>query len=451
MNNSLKQDKSLNSGSNKVTYLVLYGSLGVSFVLTLLLIAYDEISFGGFRSRTFIALFIIGYLLLGYYLVRKKYIRTTNWMLIVLYASLAFTTLLYWGLNSGIGIFATGFIIILSGILIGSRSIFPVAISVIILLCIVQFIHSSGIIKPDLTAISEDSSFLDVVSYATVLSIFALIAWISNSQMEKSLIRAKHAEKMIKRQKDYLAMELKKESYRLRQAQLKEVQQLYKFATLGQSTAATLHELSNHLSILNLDIDDLKQHLKNSEAIENAKEGIEQINLMVKQVRSRLDSYDMTKTFNAFSITQRAIRDQRSIYKQKSVILKHTHIGERVFIIKGDQLTLIQIITVLLHNALDACYNSANPRVTIHTEINNKGMSISVTDNGPGVSNIIKKNLFSPLHSSKPSGLGVGLYISKHLVESQFHGTIQLKNLPHEQYGAKFTVFLPPSAPSQAK
>lgn len=429
--------------SKKITYLVLFGSLGVVLALTALLVIYDICSFGVLKTRAYIAVIAILYLSLDYYFLHKKHVKTANWMLIILYAGLAFATLLYWGLNSGIGIFAIGFVIILSGILLGSRSILPVAISVIFLLSLVQFIHSVGLIKPDLTSISEESSFLDVISYATILSIFALIAWISNSQMEKSLMRAYQAERAVKAQKGIIAKELEKESFRLRQVQLKEIQQLYKFATLGQSTAATLHELSNHLSILNLDIDDLKQHLKNSKAIENAKDGIEQINLMVRQVRKKLESHTTSKTFNALPSIHRVVKDLREKFHQKNVQLTYIHEGENTFFIKGDPFALMQVTTILLSNALDACYSSIDSHVTIRTKADTTELIISIKDNGIGVSQKVKRHLFSPTLSSKPSGLGVGLYIAKHLTESQFGGSIRLESKTPKRQGAEFIVSIP--------
>ena len=442
MKNQSNDKQEISFGSRKVTYLILYGSLGVSIILTSLLICYDLIYFNFLRERTFIGLITIGYLGLSYYFIRLRYIYAVNIMLIALYGFMAFITLLLWGLNSAIGIFATSFVIILAGILLGSRSIFPVTISVIILLCLVQIIHSTGIIEPNIKALSEDSSFLDVLTYTTVLSIFSLITWISDHQMEKSLKRAREAEQTIRTQKERLAHELEEESFRLRQVQLKEIQQLYKFATLGQSTAATLHELSNHLSILNMDIDDLKQQHKNSKAIENAKEGIQQINLMVKQVRRKLDSFDTRRSFNALNAIRRAIKDQQQRFDEKHVSLSYIHLGDSSFPVKGDPLALIQVVSILLHNAIDACFDFPNSEVAVKTVVEKRQLIISVQDNGVGIEDKVRNNLFSPTLSSKPSGLGVGLYIAKHLVESQFNGSIYLNEDTPSQ-GAEFIISIP--------
>lgn len=430
--------------STKVTKLILYGSLCVSLALTTLLLIHDIFLLTEPRARSYTALAVILYLVICLVLARKNKFRTVSWMLIFLYAALAFFTLLYWGLNAAAGIFSTSFVIILAGILLGSHAILPVSLSIAGLLLIVQTLHTLKIISPDLTSLHADSTFLDVISYVTILGVFALITWLSDSQTEKSLERAKAAEATVRIQKESLAFELEQESARLRQTQLVEMQQLYKFATLGQSTAATLHELSNHLSVLNMDIDDIKQQHRNSQAIENAQEGIEQINLMVKQVRRKLNSYDNSRIFKVGAPLRRAIKDQFEKAKLKSVEISYEPHSLGRTTITGDPLALIQILTVLLTNALEACSDLSNAKIIVRLQTTDQHLHISIIDNGIGISDQQKQTLFLPALSSKPAGLGVGLFIANHLAESHFQGNITLSdNTITESSGAHFVVQLP--------
>lgn len=430
--------------SRKVTKLILYGSLFVSLVLTTLLLTYDILLLHELRIRSYVALFIILYLITCWILARKERFQTVNWMLIFIYTLLAFSTMLYWGLNAAVGIFSTSFVIILAGILLGSRAIFPVSIFVTTMLFLVQTLHSTNIISPNLSALHEDSTFLDVIAYVTVLGIFALIIWISDSQTEKAFQRAKAAETSVRTQKETIAFELEQESAKLRQTQLVEMQQLYKFATLGQSTAATLHELSNHLSVLNLDIDDIKQQHRNSRAIENAQEGIDQINLMVRQVRRKLNAYDTSKVFKVGIPLKRSIQDQLEKAKAKSIhVIYEPNFLEKTPIL-GDPLALNQILTVLLSNAIEACVDLPNAKIIVKLAIHQKHLQISVIDNGIGVNEQYKHKLFLPTLSSKPTGLGVGLFIANHLAESHFQGKIKLVEKETNQInGAHFILEIP--------
>lgn len=430
-------------GSKKVTRLILYGSISVCLVLTLLLVLYDVTVIGMFRLRTLIGLSVLLFLVFGIILIRKNKTQTVNWMLLGLYTGLAFSTVLFWGLNAAAGIFATSFVIILAGILLGSRAILPITITVALMLCAVQIIHMSGLVVPDISKLSDDASFLDVITYITIIGIFSLITWISNTQIEKSMSRARQAEKTLRSQKDMLAIELEKESARLRQVQLKEMEQLYRFATLGQNAAATLHDLSNHLSVLNMDIDDLKQQNQNSQAIKNAEEGIEQINLMVRQIRRKLNNYDDSKSFQVGTIIKRVIKDNHEKFQLKQVALQYSsnNLGRTHLV--GDTFALTQILTVLINNALDACYELPNAKVIVRLRLEKKHLQISVIDNGIGISESAKNNLFLPTLSSKPNGLGVGLYIAKQLAESHFNGTIYLRSTNASQSGAQFVVEIP--------
>lgn len=429
--------------SVKITKLVLYGSLCVSFVLTAMLIAYD-LHFNSLRLRTIIGFVVFAYLAICIFLVNKKYVAITNYILIALYAAIAFSTMLYWGINAAAGIFATSFVIILSGILLGSRLILPVSIGLSILLIVIQVIHDTGTVIPNLTPLHDQSTYLDVLSYASILGVFALITWASNSQIEKTLKRAKIAESLLRNQKDTLHTELEKESARLREIQLKELQQLYKFATLGQTTAATLHELSNHLSILNMDIDDLKQQNKNSQAILNAKEGIEHINSMMRQIKRKLHNYDDTKTFKVGVVIRRVLKDLNEKFKSKPVKLSYAQSNIGDLQIAGDPLALAQILTVLITNALDACADLPNAKVTIALKQSKTNIHISVTDNGIGISESVLKKLFHPILSSKPSGMGIGLYIAQRLAESQLNGKITVKTPASSQLAdTQFVITLP--------
>ncbi len=433
----------INYSSKKVIRLILYGSLIVAIVLTMLLVVYDIWIANELRLRTIFGMVVIAYLYLANSLLVKGKTRTVSWLLVILCACLAFATLLHWGLNSSVGIFATSFIIILSGFLLGSRSIIYVTVGVVGLLLAVQSIHSLELLQPDLKAMSEKSNFMDVISYSTILGIFSLITWMSSNQIEKTLQRAQDAEKSIRAQKNVIAVELEKESTQLRELRLSEIQRLHKFATLGQSTAATLHELSNHLTVLNMDLVDLKQQNMNSKAIQNAEEGIEHIYKMVRQARRQLNTYDESRLFNGYTPINQAIKDLDEKLNQHNVKLtKILPPSKKLFYLKGSPLALMQIITILLNNAIDATDDTSNPYVLIKIQQQNNMLVIRIEDNGPGIDPELRSTLFNPIASKKPSGLGVGLYIAHHLAHTQFNGSLELID---SKQGAVFIVKIPKS------
>ena len=442
------KDKNAEYYPKRTTFLVLRGTFIASLLLGVLLIIYNGIVHTVWLvGRTWVVLMIFAYLLTGELLLRKDYQRTVNWMLIVFYVFVAFSTLLLWGLNAPVGILTVSFAVLLPSILMGSWSILPVVCLSIIALIAVQLIHSDGILSPDLKHLSARSTFWDVATYSTVLSIFALVSWLSGNQREKSLKRALLAESALMSQKEALIIELDKESSALRLAQLNQIRHLHKFALLGQSAAATLHELSNHLSILNLDIDDLRQQHSNSKAIANATDGIDHINKMVRQARQQLSSYDQSEKFNAISVVNRSVKDLTSKFRYSKVKLTKNTVRSRApFNMTGNPMALMQIGSILLNNALDACRGQEKPEVRISIRSTPAKLYISVSDNGPGVDPSVAASLFKPVTSTKPSGLGVGLYIAQHLVKDQFNGKITLKS---RNSGATFVVSIPKSNSSE--
>jgi two-component system sensor kinase FixL len=101
-----------------------------------------------------------------------------------------------------------------------------------------------------------------------------------------------------------------------------------------------------------------------------------------------------------------------------------------------------QVILNLIRNALEALAENAHePReVRVRTRRADDGVEITICDSGPGLSPDIIPRLFEPFCTSKPTGAGLGLAISRTIVERHL-GTLDYRaNLPR---GACFTLRLP--------
>jgi len=91
-------------------------------------------------------------------------------------------------------------------------------------------------------------------------------------------------------------------------------------------------------------------------------------------------------------------------------------------VLEADRVQLEQVLINLLRNALDAYAGVDRPKkwVRIATELKAKSVELKVTDGGAGVSAELLPSLFEPYVSSKKAGLGMGLSISRTIVEA--HG-----------------------------
>ena len=107
------------------------------------------------------------------------------------------------------------------------------------------------------------------------------------------------------------------------------------------------------------------------------------------------------------------------------------------------RIRLEQILVNLLQNALDAVRDVDDPRITIRVAAPANSVTLTVEDNGPGVSPGVRDQLFMPFTTTKPTGLGLGLVISGDLAR-EFGGALRLE--PTEGPGAAFTLELPRAA-----
>jgi signal transduction histidine kinase len=106
-----------------------------------------------------------------------------------------------------------------------------------------------------------------------------------------------------------------------------------------------------------------------------------------------------------------------------------------------------QVLANLISNAIEALDSITrdNKIIRIKSEIDERGSyRLSVTDNGFGIKPEFADQLFSLFVSSKSSGTGIGLWLSRHIIE-RHQGSIHYQNLPDDG-GVTFIVTIPMGA-----
>jgi signal transduction histidine kinase len=93
---------------------------------------------------------------------------------------------------------------------------------------------------------------------------------------------------------------------------------------------------------------------------------------------------------------------------------------------------MMQVVLSLVKNAQDNFKDKGilNPTITITT----KDSVLTISDNGGGIPDAILEKIFDPYFSTKNDkhGTGIGLYMSKLIVEEHHDGTITVENKPSE-------------------
>lgn len=419
---------------------ILAGTFIVSLVLfSLLLISMLILNNPNLLPRVFVGTGVLAYVLLIYSLYKKSYLKLAAWMLILLYSTIPIILMFNWGINAPVAIIMFGFVILLSGAMLGSKYVFRTTTVLALLMISIFALDFYNLHTPNHQALSLEPVFGDLVSYLTIFGIFTVITWLSIRKMEQSLTRALKAEKALEKERNLLANKLEKQIQLIKNSQKEEIMQLYRFAELGQLTTVVLHEMANNLSILSLDIDDIDQEYKTSASIVRTKESIRYLEDMVSKVRKQLGKTDHIKKFNANLIIKEVLEDFTSKTKRAGVLIV-PNLSNKYLRAVGDPLRLSQVITILINNAVDACINNQSSKIIVTSKVHKKKIEISVIDYGSGISEASRKILFEPLRSTKQNGLGIGLFISKQIIETHFKGSLLLD--PSKE-STKFTISIP--------
>ena len=121
-------------------------------------------------------------------------------------------------------------------------------------------------------------------------------------------------------------------------------------------------------------------------------------------------------------------------------------VDPRVDLVLVDRVQVQQVLVNLFRNAMDAMQDSPRRELRITVEPAQGGMvEVAVADTGPGLSEEVAAKLFLPFVTTKPQGMGVGLSISRSIVEAH-GGRLWMEPNPAEQSGAVFRFTLPVAA-----
>jgi nitrogen fixation/metabolism regulation signal transduction histidine kinase len=99
--------------------------------------------------------------------------------------------------------------------------------------------------------------------------------------------------------------------------------------------------------------------------------------------------------------------------------------GNAVLQVDGDQLE--QVLINLVRNAVDAVEEERDPQVSIEVRTMGGSFELRIVDNGPGLANTA--NLFVPFFTTKPKGTGIGLALSRQIIDAH-DGSLTLENRP---------------------
>ena len=225
-----------------------------------------------------------------------------------------------------------------------------------------------------------------------------------------------------------------------------------KTAATGALSASIAHELNQPLGASNLNIQFLKMNLEKGvinpelgkEVLDSLEEDNKRAAAIVKSLRSIFTEVDSNaKEVQLDSLIDRVLDIVKPELKSKNIQIQ-LQVDDGL-LVRVNSSEIEQVILNLLNNAIQALGNSGTlqRRIAINATKSEQFIQLSISDNGAGVPIEFKSQLFELLSTTKQTGMGLGLWLCKHIV-TRYGGSIRYEDAVGG--GARFVVELPLAA-----
>jgi signal transduction histidine kinase len=190
-------------------------------------------------------------------------------------------------------------------------------------------------------------------------------------------------------------------------------------AAMGEFAASLAHEVRNPLTAVKIDLQSLQEKVADDEALtvplRRALEEIDRLDSTVGDALSVVRRGDGDRTLDVWQPIRAAAHSAGPAFSKTVATLEV--IGEDDELpVRGDAAGLEQLFLNLLLNAAEAL--PAGGRATIGAQRERGSVLVRVEDDGPGIPEEVRRRIFEPLFSTKETGTGLGLTISRRIVEA---------------------------------
>ncbi|MFZ9000851.1 MAG: sensor histidine kinase [Bacteriovoracaceae bacterium] len=212
-----------------------------------------------------------------------------------------------------------------------------------------------------------------------------------------------------------------------------------RMASLGEMAGNVAHEINNPLNIINLSLRSVTKNLKKEGVeIEKVDKQIDKISNMVKRMGeiiqslkgfSRDSSNDPMQAYSIEDIIDGSLLVIQEKIEDDGIKLIVEYNNTKELKLFCNKTALNQVIVNLLTNAYDYTKPIEGEKViTIDVKDTEETVDFSITDSGPGIDEENRLKIWEPFFTTKElgAGTGLGLSMSKGIVEKQHRGTLEL-------------------------
>ncbi|MEE3224447.1 MAG: HAMP domain-containing sensor histidine kinase [Bacteroidota bacterium] len=212
------------------------------------------------------------------------------------------------------------------------------------------------------------------------------------------------------------------------------------------------HEIMNSIAPISSLAETLQQHIAASKTNQETTIDLDDLHAGISSIKKRSEGLmKFAKTYRSLSKVTHLNLETVSVnelFTNINDLLQPTLVDQRVelsfgmdqpeMLLEIDSYLIEQVLINLILNAIDATKRVAQPKIYVNATLNAKGrVQLKVLDNGSGIPEEIKESIFIPFFSTKKTGSGIGLSLSKQIM-TLHKGKIQLKSEPDA--GTEFTL-----------
>lgn len=217
-----------------------------------------------------------------------------------------------------------------------------------------------------------------------------------------------------------------------------------RLAALGRVVAEISHEIKNPLMMIGGFARQLAREASDEKALSKLNIIAGEVARLEKLLSELRDLYSPRTLDREEMDINELIHDiyqlVREECRKKNIRLEVSTDAAKVFV-NGDRAKLEQVLLNLTKNAIEAVGDEG--RVTVSSSVNDTIVEVSISDSGCGISEKNQEKVFSPFFTTKKQGTGLGLSVSKSILES--HPGCSLGFESEQGKGTTFTVKMPVS------
>ncbi len=220
-----------------------------------------------------------------------------------------------------------------------------------------------------------------------------------------------------------------------------------RMATVGKLSLKVAHEVRNPIAAIELNAELVGDLVK-----ERGGADMEEAATLVTAIREQVNALDaITEEYLAFARFPRPQYDEDSVNEMVAALVEFVRpvaarqgstveatTDQTVPPMAIDRTLLRQSILNLVKNGLEALGRGG--KLTVSTRRVEDQVEIAIQDTGAGIASDVGKRLFEQFFTTKPQGTGLGLYISRQIIE-EHGGTLRWESAPGA--GTTFTATLP--------